>query len=155
MRGALKIDHYLPLREKPAPGDFQRIMAKNKFFNNKFNPELAEITGSWGKGVSGDRPGDIQVITFFNNGTYLLYQNGDFEEPHNFGVEYGSYNYDKKSGTLEVEAIIDENRNLGLANPEVGKKGQRYKWIIEGDLSHIEAFDQKLTLKRIGGNSRG
>lgn len=130
---------------------FDKIMAQNSHFKKESNPELSNIIGSWGKGIIGNRPGDVQVITFFNNGTYLLYQNGDPSAPDEYGVEFGTYTYNEKTGELKVMAIVDENGGVGLADPARGDGPHTFNWKIQGNTAKFQAHDQKATIYRIGG----
>ena len=57
------------------------------------------IVGSWG---TSDR-----AITFYQNGTYLIYHNG---------AEYGNYSYNSSSGILSVSTITDYNGDYGMAD---------------------------------------
>lgn len=103
----------------------------------------SSIVGSWGDGVTGD---GVVSMTFYQDGTYINWDDGDAYNPA--GVEYGTYNYDPVNNILTVKPAVDENGELGLSDPgteggQQGGVGLTLTWpvAVNNDIMTFTAWD--------------
>jgi hypothetical protein len=76
------------------------------------------IVGCWWLGANGTQVGELQSITFFNDGTYIHVQNGDSNNSTWDGYEFGTYSYDTGTKILSVAPVIDRNGEVGFSHLE-------------------------------------
>ena len=88
--------------------------------------DSSPIVGSWTPVPS---EGDYVMVTFFANGTYIVYDDG---------VEYGTYSHDNTTGQINVNVIRDDNGDYGMAD-----SGTPYqdKAFVNGDMLTIYLND--------------
>ncbi|MFC1707912.1 Ig-like domain-containing protein, partial [Planctomycetota bacterium] len=98
------------------------------------DPQSA-IVGSWGPGITGTQAGEIFSLTFYGNGTYIHWQNGDQQNPTEIGVEYGFYTWNSGTGVLTPSPIFNENKSVGLSDPNT--PGATFTVTVAGDVMSI------------------
>jgi len=81
-------------------------------------PCLGSIVGSWGPGLM---DGDYLSLTFYANGSYIVYHHG---------VEYGTYTHDNSTGQFTIDVVEDSNGEYGLADSGAPYQDQV---IVNGD----------------------
>jgi len=78
--------------------------------------EQESIVGSW---YLSDDEGKV-VISFFENGYYMLAEVGEADEDGQSGIERGTYTYNSTEGTLVANPQTDTNGEWGLSHPQGG-----------------------------------
>lgn len=76
------------------------------------------LVGSWWTGSNSSATGEIMLLTFFSDGTYVHAQNGDSTNPKWIGLEYGTYFYDQQTGVLTHATVLDQNGEVGLSHTQ-------------------------------------
>lgn len=103
----------------------------------------SSIVGSYGDGVTGSK---VFSLTFYPDGKYMYYQNGDANCPTCIGVEYGTYTYDSGTTTLTVTPTVDENGEIGLSHPsDVGKSLSYHPVTVNGVVFSIYISEDGVT----------
>ena len=100
---------------------------------------ISSIVGGWTPVPS---EGDYVVATFYDNGNYIVYDDG---------VEYGTYSYDSTTGVINVNVVVDQNGENGMAS-----SGTPYqnKAIVNGDTFTVYEGDvAEDTLARVKSDS--
>jgi hypothetical protein len=95
------------------------------------------IVGSW---YVNDEDGKV-VVTFFENGSYMVAEVGEADEDGQSGIERGTYTYNSTEGTLVANPQTDTNGEWGLSHPGDGSMGielsENQLVFIEGDERYI------------------
>ncbi|MFC1857034.1 DUF1566 domain-containing protein [Thermodesulfobacteriota bacterium] len=84
--------------------------------------QTGSIVGSWGPGYI---DGEYLSLTFYPNSHYIVYHNG---------IEYGSYTHDNSTGQLNVDIMVDNNGQYGLADSGTPYQDEMF---VNGDTLNI------------------
>ena len=99
------------------------------------------IVGSW------FIPGKNITVTFLANGTYFHCEETN-DAPFGFdGMEFGTYQWTRKSGAFSVNTLIDTNGDVGLNNNRSGATVS-----VNGNSLNVMEDGETFTLQRITTN---
>lgn len=91
------------------------------------------IVGSWS--ITNSET-DLLSITFFNNGTYVLFEVEDASSTEDAGMEWGTYERDSETNRVYATQDFDGNGDIGLNDfDKTAGNPQLFATIVDGQLN--------------------
>ena len=91
------------------------------------------IVGSWS--ITNSET-DLLSITFFNNGTYVLFEVEDASSTESAGMEWGTYERDSETNRVYATQDFDGNGGIGLNDfDKTAGNPQLFATIVDGQLN--------------------
>ena len=97
----------------------------------------SSIVGAWWSGSTSTAVGEIFVLIFFSNSTYVHVQNGDDVNANWNGYEFGNYSYNAETKVFSPTPVVDMNGEVGLSH-----LGGQVTIIAEGNTATINIANE-------------
>lgn len=100
-----------------------------------------DIVGFWSEDGAGD---NLSAISFMADGTYVQVQvnNESLVESPEGGLEWGTYEINRKTGKLTTTQLFDENGDMGLSDaPNLSARVSNGKLILQVDEDENGSID--------------